>query len=162
MDQKIAIQGTALSIREALFTDLEVVLHHRRSMFSDMGYRMDAIEKAMSASRPFFADRLSDGRFRAWLVEDERHQVVAGGGIIVSDHHASPTDPSPRRPIIVNVYTEPPYRRRGIARSLMELMIRWCREQGFGSIVLHASQYGRPLYEELGFQATNEMRLILK
>jgi hypothetical protein len=30
---------------------------------------------------------------------------------------------------------------------------------GLASLVLHASDAGRPLYERLGFVATNEMRL---
>jgi hypothetical protein len=44
----------------------------------------------------------------------------------------------------------------------MLLMIQWLREQDFGSVVLHASDEGRPLYESLGFRPTNEMRLKLQ
>jgi ribosomal protein S18 acetylase RimI-like enzyme len=55
----------------------------------------------------------------------------------------------------------PEYRRRGIARSIMrELIDRW-RSQGFDCVCLHASDEGRPLYEQIGFQPTNEMRLNL-
>jgi hypothetical protein len=43
----------------------------------------------------------------------------------------------------------------------MEIMISWCREQDFANVGLHASDEGRPLYEKLGFQPTNEMRLDL-
>jgi GNAT superfamily N-acetyltransferase len=59
------------------------------------------------------------------------------------------------------MYTEPEYRRRGLARKLMEIMIAWCKQEAFGSVLLHASDEGRPLYEALGFVATNEMRLKL-
>jgi len=163
MNQSTTPQGNEFTVREATITDLEVVLHHRRSMFSDMGYHDEPAVKAMlSTSRPFFAERLADGRYRAWLVENSLHQVVAGGGFIIFDYHSSPTDPFPKRPVIVNMYTEPPYRRKGIARMLMRTMIDWCREEGFGSVVLHASNEGRPLYEELGFKPTNEMRLMLR
>ena len=44
----------------------------------------------------------------------------------------------------------------------MLLMIQWLKEQGFGSVVLHASDEGRHLYESMGFIPTNEMRLRLK
>jgi predicted GNAT family acetyltransferase len=64
--------------------------------------------------------------------------------------------------VIINVYTEPEARRQGLARRLMSLMIQWLKEQGFKSVVLHASDAGRHLYEELGFVPTNEMRLCLK
>ena len=163
MKQLSPLQEIEFTIREATIADLDVVLHHRCSMFSDMGYHDEsALEAMLSTSRPFFAGRLGDGRYRAWLVENSLHRVVAGGGIIIIDYHSSPTDPLPKRPVIVNMYTEPPYRRKGIARKLMQTMIDWCREQGFGSVLLHASNEGRSLYEELGFKQTNEMRLMLR
>ena len=43
----------------------------------------------------------------------------------------------------------------------MRTLIDWCRTEGFESVNLHASADGRPLYEQLGFEATNEMRLSL-
>jgi GNAT superfamily N-acetyltransferase len=132
-------------------------------MFSDMGYRdKHSLEAAMATSRPFFERRLAEGTYRGWLVENSAHEVVAGGGIIIFDYHSSPRDPTPKRPIIVNMYTESAYRRQGLARKLMETMIDWCRKEGFGSVVLHASDFGRPLYELLGFAPTNEMRLMLR
>ena len=63
--------------------------------------------------------------------------------------------------MILNMYTEPEFRRRGLARMLMEKMIAWCREQGYNTVSLHASDKGRPLYEALGFRPTNELRLAL-
>lgn len=157
------LQWNQFTIREASLVDLEVVLNHRRSMFGDMGYHdelvLDIVE---SNSRPFFAERLADGRYRAWLVETSSKEVVAGGGIMIFDHVSSPRDPHPQRPLIVNMYTEPAYRRKGIARKLMEIMVDWCKKEGFGSVSLYASNDGRPLYEALGFKPTNEMRLMLR
>jgi hypothetical protein len=43
----------------------------------------------------------------------------------------------------------------------MEAMIEWCRANGFSAVSLHASSAGRPLYETIGFQQTNEMKLEL-
>ena len=63
--------------------------------------------------------------------------------------------------MILNMYVEREYRRRGIARALMLKMISWCRENRFTSVGLHASEEGRSLYEQLGFKSTNEMRLDL-
>jgi hypothetical protein len=44
----------------------------------------------------------------------------------------------------------------------MRVILDWCRENGVDTIILHASAEGRSLYESLGFQATNEMRLRLE
>lgn len=59
------------------------------------------------------------------------------------------------------MYTEPGARRRGVAKMLMNAMIGWCRAEGFRSVWLHASDAGRPIYQSLGFEATNEMKLCL-
>ena len=149
--------------REATGDDLAVLLTQRRKMFLDMGYRDDAVlEEVGSASRRFFEQWLADGRFRAWVAETGPGEIVAGGGVLILDHLPSPRDPHPQRPLIVNVYTEPAYRRRGIARRLMAIMVDWCREKGFGSVTLYASPDGKPLYEALGFAPTNEMRFMLR
>ena len=60
--------------------------------------------------------------------------------------------------LVVNVYTERAWRRRGVADALMRELLRWCSGNGVESIVLHASGEGRPLYQKLGFTPTNEMR----
>jgi GNAT superfamily N-acetyltransferase len=150
-----------VTIREATPADLDVVMHHRRSMFADMGDRGHAALDAMDASsRPLFARALADGSYRGWLAQEDG-RVVAGGGIIMLPYHSSPRDPKPRRAWIVNMYTEPGYRRQGLARRLMDAMIGWCRSQRMAAVYLHASDEGRPLYESLGFRPTNEMRLHL-
>ena len=66
--------------------------------------------------------------------------------------------PAPQA-LVVNVFTEPRRRRRGLARLLIEQIIAWSRQHGIESLVLHASDDGRILYKQLGFVQTNEMRL---
>lgn len=163
MNEEHLVQPGDLILRKATITDLDIIVHHRRSMFTDMGHQDQAAMSAMLlASRAFFAERLENGRFQGWLIESALKEVVAGGGLVVTDYLPSPTDPFPKRAVIVNMYTEHAYRREGLARKLMLTMIAWCRNEGFGSVLLHASPDGRPLYEQLGFKATNEMRLMLR
>jgi ribosomal protein S18 acetylase RimI-like enzyme len=61
---------------------------------------------------------------------------------------------------VLNVYVEPPWRRRGVAERLMRVLLTALAERGIRRIVLHASADGRRLYERLGFKPTNEMQLI--
>ena len=60
------------------------------------------------------------------------------------------------------VIVDPAWRRRGLARRLMEAALVWCGEHGIRAVILHSSDDGRALYEKLGFQPTNEMRLLLE
>ena len=72
-----------------------------------------------------------------------------------------PYDQQCCRATILNMYVDPEFRRQGIAHRLMQIMIGWCRKEGFVNVQLHASDQGRPLYESLGFKPTNEMQLKL-
>ena len=131
-------------------------------MFVEMGYRDEAQLDAMeAASAPFFEQALRDGHYTGFFALDDDQRVVAGGGVILVAYQPHPLAPHQRRPFVVNMYTEPEHRRKGLARKLMDAMIAWTRREGYGTLFLHASDSGRPLYEHLGFEPTNEMRLKL-
>lgn len=150
---------TNITIRPAQLADLPILLQHRRKMFEDMGQNDGNLLDAMcQGARTYFVQALQDGSYRGWLAE-ATGRIVAGGGIVISPWPASPLDVQPRRAMILNVYTEPEYRRQGIARKVMRLMLEWLRQEGFAGVALHASPEGKVLYESLGFQPTNEMRL---
>ena len=85
--------------------------------------------------------------------------MIGGGGIVISAWPGVLGQLHPKRAMILNLYVEREYRRRGVAHELMMRMIAWCRDNGFSSVALHASEDGRALYERLGFRPTNEMRL---
>ncbi len=152
----------AYRIRQATPQDLEVVLHHRRRMFEDMGFGdRQALDAMIAASTPLLRRGLTDGTYRGWLVEAPGNRVVAGGGIIILQFQPHPRDPQPQRAWVVNMFTEPEDRRRGLARQLMQTILAWCRAEGMRFLYLHASGEGRPLYESMGFEPNNEMRLAL-
>jgi len=152
----------SISIRPAAADDIPTLIRHRRMMWWDMGRRDESAFQVMElAAHDYFVTAIPDGSYRGFLAVNETADVVGGGGVVVSPWPGVLRQRSPRRAMILNMYVESAYRRRGIARSLMEAMIAWCREQGFVHVGLHASDEGRPLYEKLGFRATNEMRLDL-
>jgi GNAT superfamily N-acetyltransferase len=149
------------AIRPATARDLETILHHRRRMCEDMGYRDAAVLDGMVAdSRVILRRWLAEGVYRGWLVEREG-AVVAGAGLIASAWLPNAADPLSRRATILNVYTEPAHRRQGLARALMEGILDWCRDEGFRAVTLDASDDGRALYESMGFRPTTQMRLDL-
>lgn len=131
-------------------------------MYEDMNCEdATALDAMAKLSAIYLATAIADGSFRAWLA-CENDRVVAGGAVLVSPWPAHPYDLECRRATILNVYTDPAYRRRGVARKLMQTMLAWCRREGFARVTLHASADGRHLYESLGFEPSNEMRLKLR
>jgi GNAT superfamily N-acetyltransferase len=151
-----------LTIREARATDIPEILRQRRRMYEDMGdHEPTALDRMASLSSVYLTTAIADRSFRGWLAADG-DRVVAGGAVVVSSWPAHPYDLQCGRATILNVYTDPEYRHRGIAHKLLEIMIAWCRREGFARVTLHASDHGRHLYESLGFEASNEMSLRLR
>jgi GNAT superfamily N-acetyltransferase len=144
-------------IRPATADDLGTIMHHRIAMFRDMGYPDAVLAIIEQVSRPVLSDALARSAYYGVFAESDGTGIVGGGGVLVVPWPGT----QPHRAWIQNVYVVPEFRRRGIAREIMHTLIEWCRVQAFQSVNLHASTDGRPLYEELGFQATNEMRLVL-
>jgi GNAT superfamily N-acetyltransferase len=148
------------TLRQAGLADLQHIMRHRRQMFYDMGFTdAAALESMRETSEPLIARGLAEGFYLGWLAETDGGQVVAGGGVYLAPWPSHPRGVQTRRAEIVNVYTEPEHRRRGLARLLMSAMLDWCRASGLHAVVLHASGDGRQLYESLGFTQTNEMSL---
>jgi GNAT superfamily N-acetyltransferase len=62
---------------------------------------------------------------------------------------------------IWGVYVEPAYRGRGFAKTLTTLTLDYLKSLGCTRAILHASPAGKPVYTQLGFSESNEMRLDL-
>src|SRR3954471_15699376 len=136
-----------ITIRAGTLDDLETIVRHRLGMFRDMGTPEDQVAPMDGPARSYFRRAIPDGSYRPFLAQTEDGCVIAGGGIVILHWPASPRDPYDSRAMILNMYTEREFRRRGIARGLMERMLAWCRENEYKTVSLHASGEGRPLYE---------------
>jgi GNAT superfamily N-acetyltransferase len=151
------VASSIMRVRPATAEDLETIVCHRIAMFRDMGYADAVLTAIEQVSRPLLRDALANSDYHGILAESDGDGVVGGGGVLVVPWPGTQA----QRAWIQNVYVMPEFRRRGIAREIMRTLIDWCRAEGFNSVNLHASADGRPLYEQLGFEATNEMRLSL-
>ena len=151
------------TIRMAAMTDadIETLAQHRYLMFSEMGgFDADNLVKQRDNFAVWARRKMQDNEFFTWFVMDGE-TIVGGTGIWVIDWPPGPDIVEGGRACIYNVYTEPEHRRQGLAEHLMRIILKWCQERGIHSIMLHASDAGRPLYEKLGFTARNEMRIEL-
>jgi GNAT superfamily N-acetyltransferase len=114
----------------------------------------DLVERAFAEWLP---SRLGTTYFH-WLAEYDG-RLAGSAGVLLLDWPPSPRDPRGGLGFIYNVYVEPAYRRRGVARATLAALHQWAQERGLGALALHASEEGRPLYETLGYLPTNEMRI---
>jgi GNAT superfamily N-acetyltransferase len=59
------------------------------------------------------------------------------------------------------LFVRPQWRRRGIARVLMNAAMGWLKERGCTKLRLNSSEMALPLYFSMGFRRTNELELEL-
>ncbi len=86
--------------------------------------------------------------------------MVGTGGI--SFFRVMPTyhDPTGEKAYIMNMYTAPSHRRRGIAAHTLDLLVSAAKARGVTHISLEAADMGRPLYQAYGFvPMAHEMEL---
>ena len=162
----------SVAVRRATVADTDVIARQRVAMWVDMGVADPGIVPELHrACADALAPILRSGEYVGWLAAtiDAPESIVAGAGV-----HFRPVLPLPvrradgsvfvdpgRHPTVVNVYTEPAFRRRGLARQLMTRVLDWAEAEGIGMLHLHATPAGRGLYESLGFGPTGDMRLKL-
>jgi GNAT superfamily N-acetyltransferase len=131
-------------------------------MFEGMGMDdTDNLDTLDAATGAYFAEAVPNGSFHAWLAVTSTGLAIGAGGVVIDQHPPSPGNLSGQVGTIMNLVTDPRHRRQGIARRIMEVIIEWLEEQGIQWASLHATDMGQPLYEELGFVDSNEMRLVM-
>ena len=141
-----------LIYKKADITDIELLTTTRIEVLraaNNLSNEIDMTE-VENQSYEYYKRALTDGSHTAYLVFDGALFVGAGG---VSYFQVMPTyhNPSGCKAYIMNMYTKPEYRRKGIANNTLKLLVEDARCRGINAISLEATRMGRPLYEKFGF-----------
>ena len=147
-----------LTTRLAAISDAALITAHREAMFAEMGQSTASVLTEMSRNfEPWVKQMMEAGRYIGWLIED-RGRPIASAGFFELEWPPHPLDPtSSHRGYLLNFWVEPEYRKRGLASSLVKGSLVEAQKRGLLVVALHASEAGKPVYESMGFRATNEM-----
>ncbi|HTV85021.1 MAG TPA: GNAT family N-acetyltransferase [Dyella sp.] len=146
-----------MDIRALHEDDLDLICRHREEMFRDAGRGDDVLLPMTAHFREWLKPRLRDGDYFGFMMVDHG-AVIAGIGLMLIDWPPHPLHPAQhKRGYVLNVFVEPAYRQRGLARELMKLAEAAFIGRGVGYAVLHATDKGKPLYQRLGWTGTSEM-----
>ncbi len=152
-------------LRFATAQDAITLADHRVAMFREMNFIDPTHEATLhAASAAYFATAIPAGEYVGWLgFGPDGGAAVAGAGVQFRSLLPRPTAKRNgvllgREGLVLNVYTDKAWRRQGVARQVMTTVIDWAAKHGVVHLVLGASEEGRPLYQQLGFVPTREMR----
>ena len=145
-----------ITVKIARESDLSAVLAIRMEMLSVVNEGKSFDEDFVERSREYF----TNGAQTTVLAFDGENAV---GCATICYVQVMPTYShlTGKRAHIMNVYVREEYRRRGIAREMMEILLDEAKKSGVTQITLDATESGRPLYKSLGFNGSEEfMELI--
>lgn len=146
-------------LRRATPNDAPIITAQRHQMFADNELATEAAYNVMDLTfEPWVRERLADGRYVGLFLEEDEN-ILAACGIFFADFPPHFLDPNPIRAYLLNFYTAPEARGRGLATQLLQHTVDECRKANVRVITLHASKFGKPIYEKFGFTQNNEMIL---
>jgi GNAT superfamily N-acetyltransferase len=153
------------TLRRATPDDAPTITTQRHQMFADNELATEAAYNVMDiAFEPWVRERLTDGRYVGLFLEENSTNpgnttLLAACGIFFGDFPPHFLDPNPIRAYLLNFYTAPEARGLGLATQLLQHAVDECHKANVRVITLHASKFGRPIYEKFGFTQNNEMIL---
>ncbi len=147
--------------RKATLDDLQLLVQTRIEVLRAANHLDESVDmsKVAEESSCYYQHALETGLHTAYLVFDGDLFIGAGG---ISYYTVMPTyhNPTGKKAYIMNMYTRPEYRRKGIAIKTLELLVADAKSRNVSAISLEATDMGRPLYEKYGFKAMlSEMEL---
>ncbi len=150
-----------LTFKKAVLKDIEILTETRIIVLRAANQLSDDVDMSdvKEHSYLYYQKALSEDSHVAYLVFDGNEFVGAGG---ISFFQVIPTfhNPTGKKAYIMNMYTKPEYRRKGIAYITLDLLVAEAKQRGIDAVSLEATDMGKPLYEKYGFvKMKDEMEL---
>ena len=144
----------------ATVDDLELLVRHRLRMFDDVFPELiDKVNASEGETLKWIKNKMSENELVGFIARTSDGKVGGSGCLWIRETQPRPTSPLLKEPYLLSMFVEKAFRRKGVARLIVQSAIAWARERGYNGITLHASDAGSPPYESLGFEPTNEVRL---
>ena len=102
------------------------------------------------ALKDYYFRLMADGTFVSWIAMDG-DKIVGTSGMSFVEKPPYFGCPSGRIGLLSSMFTDPNYRRRGIAKELLSRVIEEARKYGCGTVQITASDMGVLLYTDFGF-----------
>ncbi len=138
-----------MTYRKLTAEDLDPFIRMRIAQLREEGAREEL--DLVPALKDYYRRHLKDGTFVSWLAVDGE-KIVGTSGMSFVEKPPYFSCPNGRIGLLSSMYTDPAYRRRGIARELLGRVVEEARAYGCGSVQITASDMGVLLYSDFGFQ----------
>jgi ribosomal protein S18 acetylase RimI-like enzyme len=111
-------------------------------------------------TRDYILRHMEDGSYVGFLAR-KGGRTVACASLLIYELPPLVGKPDRRQGHVLNVYTAPDMRSRGIGRRMMQAVVDEGRALGLHRLFLNATKMGEPLYRSLGFHDQGEKAMVL-
>lgn len=102
------------------------------------------------ALKDYYGRHMADGTFVSWLAMDG-NKIVGTSGMSFVEKPPYFGCPSGKMGLLSSMFTDPDYRRMGIAKELLTRVVNEAKAYGCGIVQITASDMGVHLYADFGF-----------
>ncbi len=146
----LAAPDTTVVVRLATETDAEALAELRAEFLAEISAPAPAPEGLVPALRGYFRETIPSGRFVAHLALAEG-RIIATSGLVFYHCPPSYSNPTGREAYVMNMYTRPEWRGRGVGTRLLKEILNSARQAGCHRVCLDAMPEARALYERMWF-----------
>ena len=143
-----------MKYRTATISDCEALTDLRMRMRKELDSDFNP-ELIYAETLDFFKRNIKSGTHIAFVCEYDR-QLIATVGITLFEIMPTTKYPNGRAARLMNMYVEPFYRHKGIAKELLNCAMMYAKEHRIGKVMLNPSHMGKLLYENYGFQLLSD------
>ena len=137
-----------IQYRKMTPSDVDTFISMRIKQLREEGATEDI--DLIPALKDYYGRHMADGTFVSWLAVDQE-KIVGTSGMSFVEKPPYFSCPTGRLGLLSSMFTDPSYRRMGIAKELLSRVVDEARKYGCGSVQITASDMGVLLYTDFGF-----------
>ena len=137
-----------IDYRRLTENELDTFINMRINQLREEGAKEEI--DLVPALKDYYTRHMADGTFVSWLAFDG-DDIIGTSGMSFVEKPPFFGCPSGRIGLLSSMFTNPNYRRKGIAKKLLSRVVNDARNYGCGTIQITASDMGVKLYKDFGF-----------
>lgn len=142
------VWSMGIEYRKLSEKELDVFIEMRINQLREEGSKEDIDLKP--ALLDYYMRHMKDGTFVSWIAVDDG-RIIGTSGMSFVEKPPYFGCPSGKMGLLSSMFTNPGYRRMGIAKELLHRVVEEARDYGCGTIQITASDMGVKLYTAYGF-----------
>lgn len=141
-----------IQIREIGTSEVEILTTYRMAYLTELqGEQSEEYQLQLQKElNEYFTQALAEKRFFAYLAE-LKGEILSFGAMVIKKIPGDFNQSSYLEGDILNMFTVPFARRKGISAMILQQLINEARNRGISKVSLHTSKDGEKLYRKFGF-----------